>query len=300
MVAEPEQRHSRALEPDLIVDPQLKAEAEAKNGLRQYDLGPRVIETAIERGPEHFKLRPSTILSLQFTEAEIPETAKWNVGFDPGGFTHPAALVLGAYVPETDQFYVVDSQRLNTGEIHDHARAIVKLSRGLRVPIAWPHDAHKKQAASQGEELAELYRKREGLPMMANHVENPGGGYHVEPAIRDMVSYMNRPGGFIIASHLTELLEEMASYHLDEKHNIVRLRDDLVSACRYSFMGRYKGKILEMCEHYQRDFGAASASPMMYRPTMADRQRMNPQSRYAKGSINNEPYDLFTGKKFVK
>jgi Fic family protein len=64
MAVEPEQRHSRALEPDLIVDPQLKAEAEAKNGLRQYDLGIRVIETALERGPENFKLRPSTILSL--------------------------------------------------------------------------------------------------------------------------------------------------------------------------------------------------------------------------------------------
>lgn len=63
-VTEPEQRHSRALEPDLILDPQLKAEAEAKNGLRQYDLGIRIIETAIERDSEKFKLRPSTILSL--------------------------------------------------------------------------------------------------------------------------------------------------------------------------------------------------------------------------------------------
>ena len=64
MATEPEQRHSRALEPDLIVDPQLKAEAEAKNGLRQYDAGVRIIETAVERGVENFKLRPSTILAL--------------------------------------------------------------------------------------------------------------------------------------------------------------------------------------------------------------------------------------------
>lgn len=63
-VADEAQRHSRALEPDLIRDPQLKAEAEAKNGLRQYDLGVRMIETAIERGTETFKLRPSTVLSL--------------------------------------------------------------------------------------------------------------------------------------------------------------------------------------------------------------------------------------------
>jgi Fic family protein len=63
-MAEQEQRHSRALEPDLIADPQLKAEAEAKNGLRQYDVGIRIIETAIERGAAEFKLRPSTILTL--------------------------------------------------------------------------------------------------------------------------------------------------------------------------------------------------------------------------------------------
>ncbi len=63
-MAEQEQRHSHALEPDLIADPKLKAEAEAKNGLRQYDVGIRIIETAIERGAAEFKLRPSTILTL--------------------------------------------------------------------------------------------------------------------------------------------------------------------------------------------------------------------------------------------
>ena len=63
-MAEQKQRRSHALEPDLIADPQLKAEAEAKNGLRQYDVGIRIIETAIERGAAEFKLRPSTILAL--------------------------------------------------------------------------------------------------------------------------------------------------------------------------------------------------------------------------------------------
>jgi Fic family protein len=63
-MAEHQQRHSHALEPDLIANPQLKAEAEAKNGLRQYDLGIRIVETAIERGTDAFRLRPSTLLSL--------------------------------------------------------------------------------------------------------------------------------------------------------------------------------------------------------------------------------------------
>jgi Fic family protein len=63
-MAEQKERHSHALEPDLIADPQLKAEAEAKNGLRQYDVGIHIIETAIVRVPAEFKLRPSTILAL--------------------------------------------------------------------------------------------------------------------------------------------------------------------------------------------------------------------------------------------
>ncbi len=63
-MGEQKQRHSRALEPDLIADPQLKAEAEAKNGLRQYDLGIHIIETALERSATVFNLRPSTILAL--------------------------------------------------------------------------------------------------------------------------------------------------------------------------------------------------------------------------------------------
>lgn len=57
-----EKRDSKALEPELISDPQKKAEAEARNGLRQYDAGIKTIQTALERPP--FKLRLSLILGL--------------------------------------------------------------------------------------------------------------------------------------------------------------------------------------------------------------------------------------------
>jgi Fic family protein len=63
MTSEPrEARHSRALEPELISDPQLKAEAEAANGLRQYDFAVQSVYQALERKP--FKLRPSLIYSF--------------------------------------------------------------------------------------------------------------------------------------------------------------------------------------------------------------------------------------------
>src|SRR5271169_627110 len=60
---ERDRRDSRALEPDLITDPQAKAAAEARNGFRQYDAAIGAIQSALDR--RSFKLRPSLILSLQ-------------------------------------------------------------------------------------------------------------------------------------------------------------------------------------------------------------------------------------------
>jgi len=61
--AEREARESRAAEPELITDPDLKAEAEAANGLLQYDYAVKSVSEALERKP--FKLRVSRILSFQ-------------------------------------------------------------------------------------------------------------------------------------------------------------------------------------------------------------------------------------------
>jgi Fic family protein len=62
-VTDQTQRHSKAFEAELISDPQAKAEAEARNGLRQFDYGIQTVHQALERGS--FKLRPSLILALQ-------------------------------------------------------------------------------------------------------------------------------------------------------------------------------------------------------------------------------------------
>jgi Fic family protein len=76
-----ERRDSRALEPDLITDPQQKAEAEARNGLRQYDAGIAIIQTALERPP--FKLRPSMILTLH--REALRGISSFAGNFRPGG-----------------------------------------------------------------------------------------------------------------------------------------------------------------------------------------------------------------------
>jgi Fic family protein len=62
-MSEEERRHSVASEAYLIRDEQLRAEAEARNGLIQFDRACSMIVDAIEKG-EGWKLRPSAILAL--------------------------------------------------------------------------------------------------------------------------------------------------------------------------------------------------------------------------------------------
>ena len=57
-----DRRDSRAEDPELITDPHERAEAEVRNGFRQYDAGVAYAQDAIERSG--FKLRPSMILAL--------------------------------------------------------------------------------------------------------------------------------------------------------------------------------------------------------------------------------------------
>lgn len=78
---ERERRDSRALEPELITDPQEKAAAETRNGFRQYDAAIGAIHTALDRGS--FKLRPSLILSLQ--REALAGISSYAGNYRPGG-----------------------------------------------------------------------------------------------------------------------------------------------------------------------------------------------------------------------
>ena len=60
---ERDRRDSRALEPELITDPQAKAVAEARNGFRQYDAAVGSIHSALERGG----IQASTLAYPRFT-----------------------------------------------------------------------------------------------------------------------------------------------------------------------------------------------------------------------------------------
>jgi len=60
---EPEDRHSKALEAELISDPDALARQEARNGLRQFDAVMEMVDYFLQ--PERpFKLRTSHLLHL--------------------------------------------------------------------------------------------------------------------------------------------------------------------------------------------------------------------------------------------
>jgi hypothetical protein len=146
------------------------------------------------------------------------------------------------------------------------------------------------ERSGSGLELAEVYRRNHGAPMLPKHAENKGGGYHTEPAIEEMIGYMKR-GAFTIASHMSELGEEILNYHRDEDYKIVRLRDDLIAATRYAFMARRHGRTLNDCESYDRAPGIAGADAYDPRPYRVPRS--DPPQR-----AKNIDFDLFTGKAF--
>jgi phage terminase large subunit-like protein len=217
-------------------------------------------------------------------DADIKPWARWIVGID-FGYGHPFAAALCAWVHEPEEFWVIDGFKMERGEAFYHVKRIAGLCRGLRVPIAWPHDGLTHEKGS-GQPLADIYR-RLGAPMLGTHAQNKGGGFHVEPAIEEMAGYMKR-GCFTIASHMSEFAEEFLSYHRDEDYKIVRLRDDLISATRYAFMMRRSGKVLETCEEYGRAPGVDTGMAYDPRPP---RNRSRERQR-VKGI---DDWDIFTG-----
>jgi len=57
-------RHSRALEAEIISDPDQRARQEALNGLKQFDAVVQMVETYLDPERQPFKFRPSHLLHL--------------------------------------------------------------------------------------------------------------------------------------------------------------------------------------------------------------------------------------------
>ncbi len=80
-------------------------------------------------------------------DTDIKSWARWIVGVD-FGYGHPFAAALCAWVNDTDEFFVVDGFKMERGEAFTHIQRIAGMCRGLRIPIAWPHDGLQHEKGS--------------------------------------------------------------------------------------------------------------------------------------------------------
>lgn len=162
---------------------------------------------------------------------EVPRFFKVIVGLDIG-IDHPTAAVWLAYDADTDTIYVYNEYRANDVKVSVHASAI--RHRGPGIPIAWPHDAARRDAGS-GDQIAKQYRA-EGLNMLSSHATWSDGGNSVEAGIME-IQNREEQGRLKYFNNCQLILEERRWYHRSEKDGqIVKEKDDLLSAMRYAIM----------------------------------------------------------------
>jgi Fic family protein len=129
-MSEEQDRHSRALEAELIADPDEKARGEARNGLRQFDAVIELVEY-FSHPDRKFKMRPSQLLHLHRIALDRISSYAGNwrpSGIEIGGSKHQP---VGAHlVPEKieEMCDYVNEHWANSSPIHLAAYALWRLN----------------------------------------------------------------------------------------------------------------------------------------------------------------------------
>jgi Fic family protein len=130
MSSDDEIRHSKALDAEIVSDPDEQAKIEARNGVRQFDAVTEMIEHFSD--PERkFKLRPSHLLHLQRIALEGLSSYAGNfrpAGIEIGGSKHKPP---GAHMVAEEVEYMCDYINENWGNsspVHLSAYALWKLN----------------------------------------------------------------------------------------------------------------------------------------------------------------------------
>lgn len=159
------------------------------------------------------------------------------------GYDHPFAAVAIAHDRDQDKYYVYDCFKESRLLIPVAADRLKSMG-GTWIPVVWPHDGlvHDKQA---GRPLADLFRDK-GVAMHPDKFSNPPGpgqkegqgGDGVEVGLQAIHAAMEE-GRFKVFANLDEWFREKRMYHrkiIDGKVQIVKKKEDLMSATRYAFM----------------------------------------------------------------
>lgn len=174
---------------------------------------------------------------LEVDPFEIPKYWPQIIGID-FGFTHPFGAAKLAWDREADVVYVTACYH-STKEI-PAVHAITVKAWG-EFPVAWPADGIGTEKGT-GKQLYNAYKDAglKLLPSWATHPPKPGeeegkGGTSVEAGILDLYTRMES-GRLKVFRTCRKWFEEKRMYHRDQKGQIVKLGDDVLSATRYAHM----------------------------------------------------------------
>jgi hypothetical protein len=157
----------------------------------------------------------------------------------------------------------------------------------MHFPVAWPADAGTRDKGS-GEPVKNLY-KQYGLRMMAEaatHAHLKGvAANSLEGGVKE-IDLRERNGKWKVGRNCICYLEERRLYHRKDGE-IVRLRDDALSAARYGAMMRRFFKPFDECDSWEGGGGWP----------MASSRRGGGEPQYAAGTPNHPDGDIdpFTG-----
>jgi hypothetical protein len=138
---------------------------------------------------------------------------------------------LGFYDPITDIIYIAHALQLKNMMPIQHADAMKRVCAGA--PCSGRTTGTGRRRRQPGDD-GRLYRGL-GLRMFAHHATFATGGYATEAGIMEMQQRFTS-GRLKVCTHLLDWWEEFVSYHRDEKGDIVKVHDDLMSATRILVM----------------------------------------------------------------
>lgn len=178
-----------------------------------------------------FPIADESILEDPF---EIPKYWKQIGGMD-FGYDHPFAAVNLAHDLDTDTIHVTKEYRERQATPVIHAASLKPWGKWL--PWSWPHDGLQHDKGS-GEQLAKQYADQD-LNMLEERATFEDGTNGVEAGLSDMLVRM-QTNRWKVFKTCPLWMEEKRLYHRKKNDNgrieIVKLRDDLISASRVGLM----------------------------------------------------------------
>lgn len=153
------------------------------------------------------------------------------------GYDHPFGAVNCAWDRDSDTFFVTKEYSVRLQGPIMHVAAIKPW--GWWIPTAWPHDGLQHDKGSC-EELAAQYRDQ-GLSMLPERATFPDGGHGVEAGVLEILDCM-QSNRWKVFSTCGGWFSEKRLYHRKDGQ-IVKIKDDILSASRYAFMMRRFAKV---------------------------------------------------------